>query len=283
MPNSNYIIRTMTRAEIDLSVEWAAAEGWNPGLYDAGCFHAADPNGFLLGLLGDEPVATISVVKYGASFGFLGFYIVKPVYRGQGYGIQIWEAGLAYLAGCNIGLDGVTAQQENYKKSGFTWAYANVRYQGAGRGEAQTDPDLIPLAARAFDEVRAYDAPFFPEDRARFLECWIAQPQGAALGLVHDGKLAGYGVVRPCRSGYKIGPLFADTAAFAERLFLALSGNVPIGAPLFLDVPSVNLAAVALAERYQMTPVFETARMYTRQAPALPLERLFGVTTFELG
>jgi len=32
-----------------------------------------------------------------------------------------------------------------------------------------------------------------------------------------------------------------------------------------------------------MVVVFETARMYTGAAPQLPLRRLFGVTTFELG
>jgi len=32
-----------------------------------------------------------------------------------------------------------------------------------------------------------------------------------------------------------------------------------------------------------MKPVFETARMYTGCAPALPLARAFGVTSFELG
>jgi ribosomal protein S18 acetylase RimI-like enzyme len=100
---------------MDIAIDWAAAEGWNPGLYDADCFRAADPDGFLVGLLGDEPVATISVVKYGDSFGFLGFYIVKPAYRGQGYGRQIWDAGLAYLKGRTVGLDGVLAQQGNYQ------------------------------------------------------------------------------------------------------------------------------------------------------------------------
>ena len=70
---SSYTIRTMTRQEIDIAIDWAAAEGWNPGLHDADCFYAADPHGFLIGLLGDEPIATISAVKYGASFGFLGF------------------------------------------------------------------------------------------------------------------------------------------------------------------------------------------------------------------
>jgi len=32
-----------------------------------------------------------------------------------------------------------------------------------------------------------------------------------------------------------------------------------------------------------MKPVFETARMYTGAAPDLPLPKLFGVTSFELG
>ncbi|MFD2271529.1 hypothetical protein ACFS07_11125 [Undibacterium arcticum] len=74
---SRYTIRVMTRQEVDIAIDWAAAEGWNPGLYDANCFYAADPNGFLIGLLGDEPIATVSVVKYGDSFGFLGFFTLS--------------------------------------------------------------------------------------------------------------------------------------------------------------------------------------------------------------
>lgn len=283
MPTLTYTIRTMTRAELNMAVDWAAAEGWNPGLYDADSFYAADPNGFLLGLLGDEPIATISVVKYGASFGFLGFYIVRPEYRGQGYGMQIWQAGLAYLEGRNIGLDGVTAQQENYKKSGFTWAYANTRQQGIGSGRAPADAGIVALGTLSFEQIAAYDAPFFAEERTRFLRAWINQPESVALGLVVDDRLTGYGVLRPSRSGYKIGPLFADSPEFAERLFVALNGHAPEGAPVFLDTPAVNLAALDLAKRHNMTPVFETARMYTRETPNLPIERLFGVTTFELG
>jgi len=45
----------------------------------------------------------------------------------------------------------------------------------------------------------------------------------------------------------------------------------------------VNSEAVALAERHGMKVVFETARMYRGDRPALPLERVFGITTFELG
>jgi hypothetical protein len=95
--------------------------------------------------------------------------------------------------------------------------------------------------------------------------------------------LAGYGVLRPCRSGYKIGPLFADGPEIAEYLFLALQENIPQGTSVFLDAPAVNLAAVDLAKRHNMTAVFETARMYAGKSPDLPIHRLFGATSFELG
>jgi GNAT superfamily N-acetyltransferase len=274
----------MTRQEVDeIAIRWAAEEGWNPGLYDAESFYAADPNGFLLGLLGDEPVATLSVVKYDESFGFLGFYMVKPEYRRQGFGIQIWNAGLEYLKGRTVGLDGVIAQQENYKKSGFILAYQNIRYQGTGGGPSSVNPEIVPLSSVVFEELCAYDQPFFPDLRVQFLKHWINQPRSVSLGIRKSGRLAGYGVLRPCRIGYKIGPLFADTPEMAEQLFVALKATVPGNVPVFLDIPAVNPAALDLVKRHNMTAVFETARMYTGKPPVLPLDRLFGVTTFELG
>ena len=50
-----------------------------------------------------------------------------------------------------------------------------------------------------------------------------------------------------------------------------------------LDVPEVNRAAVSLAERNGMTPAFETARMYNKGEPELRLDKVYGMTTFELG
>ena len=177
---SDYSIRTMTRPEVELAVEWAAAEGWNPGLSDPACFHAADPTGFLVGTLGDEPVASISGIRYGRSFGFLGFYIVKPGHRGRGLGLQLWNACLAHLAGRCVGLDGVVAQQENYRKSGFVLAYRNIRYQGQAGGAAPADLPLVRLGARAFEEVRAYDAPFFPGAHTPFAVTARAGPPPGA-------------------------------------------------------------------------------------------------------
>jgi hypothetical protein len=85
------------------------------------------------------------------------------------------------------------------------------------------------------------------------------RPQGAALGVLRDGRLTGYGVLRACRNGFKIGPLFADDEGAAKQLFLALAAQAP-DSPVFLDVPEPDAAAIDLARRHNMKVVFETAR-----------------------
>jgi GNAT superfamily N-acetyltransferase len=279
----SYTIRTMNRSEIDLAVEWAAREGWNPGLEDAECFFNADHGGFLIGMLGDNPVATISAVRYGISFGFIGFYIVRPEYRGMGFGLKIWNAALARLEGRIVGLDGVVSQQDNYRRSGFSLAIRNVRVKGTGSAATATTENIVNLASIPLKEILDYDLPFFPDERRLFLEHWISQSGHTAVGILENGRLAGFGVVRPCRSGFKVGPLFADRPDLAESLFSRLKSSVPDGAPLFLDIPEANPAALSLAHRHGMSVVFETARMYKGIAPLLPVDRIYGITTFELG
>lgn len=278
-------IRPMSRAELDLGIEWAAQEGWNPGLHDADTFHAADPAGFLLGTLADgEPVGMVSAVRYGTGFGFLGFYIVRPAFRGQGHGLALWHAAMQRLQGRVVGLDGVVAQQANYRRSGFALAWNNVRCEGVVRGNATAPgPSVVPLSSPPLQAVLDYDAAFFPDDRRTFTRHWVAQRGSTALAVRRDGRLAGYGVIRPCRSGHRIGPLFADDAQAAEDLLHALVAPLPAGAGVQIDIPALNAPAVALVRAQGLAPVFETARMYAGAVPALPLDRLFGVTSFELG
>ncbi|MEL6382073.1 MAG: GNAT family N-acetyltransferase, partial [Cyanobacteria bacterium J06626_18] len=189
------------------------------------------------------------------------------------------------LQGRVVGLDGVIAQQANYLKSGFKLAYRNIRYQGIYDGEAapSTEFNLVPLSSIPIDTVIKYDSAFFPDDRAAFLRCWLAQPNSYGIGVLHQQSLAGYGVIRACQEGHKIGPLFAATPLIAEALLQALKAHLRSGDTFYLDVPETNVQAVALAEQHQMSSIFETARMYTPKAPELSLECLFGVTTFELG
>ena len=278
-----FTIAAMSAEQVALAIGLAAAEGWNPGLHDAGCFHAADPGGFLIGHLDGEPVGCISAVSYPGNFGFIGLYIVVPEQRGRGYGIQLWRAAMQRLAGHNIGLDGVPAQQANYRRSGFDLAYSNVRYARSGRLDAQPSPEIDYARNVPLPLLLDYDSRHFPAPRASFLPGWIAQPDSVALAFVVHGEVLGYGVIRRATSGWKIGPLFADSAEIAEQLYVALCAEARDDELIHLDVPEVNDAAMDLAQRYGMNKVFGTARMYTGDFPALPLHRVYGVTTFELG
>lgn len=275
-------IRTMRPDEIALAAEWAAVEGWNPGLADAACFATVDPGGFLIGELDGEAAATISCVNYDARFAFLGFYIVRADLRGRGYGLQIWNAAVAHAGGRVIGLDGVVAQQDNYRKSGFQLAYANIRFGGVVAASAAPPAGIVALRDVPLAMIEASDATVFPAPRPRFLRAWIGAPGHVGSALMRDGRLTGWGVIRPCRSGRKIGPLVADDRAAAEAVLSALLAHAG-GGEIFLDVPAVNREAVALAQSLGLAPVFETARMYTGAIPSLRLASVFGVTTFELG
>jgi hypothetical protein len=279
----NFYVRPATRQELDIMVEWSAKEGWNPGLYDADAFYATDPKGFFMGFLDEQPITCISAVSYDSKFGFLGFYITKNEFRGLGYGIQVWNKAINYLKTQNIGLDGVVEQQENYKKSGFKLAYNNARYQFNSQKFNQDDPNIIPAHKISIDGLNHYDNLFFPADRKKFLSKWIKQPESSTFVYIADKQIQGYAVIRRCREGYKIGPLFADNFTIANKLFKSLANSVKENSPVFLDIPEINQNAVTMAALHKMEKVFATARMYTRNFPNLPIDKIYGVTTFELG
>lgn len=273
-------IRTLAGDEIQLALDWAAKEGWNPGLNDAGPFQVTDRDGFFVAELDGLPAAVVSVVNYDAHFAFLGFYIVREDLRGRGIGWAIWQAGRTHAGGRVVGLDGVVEQQANYAKEGFVLSHRNIRFGGpAPAGETGTCMALaqVPLAL-----VEASDAQVFPAARAAFLRAWITNPGHQGRALIREGRLAAWGVARPARSGFKIGPLVAEDETAAEQVFLELA-HVAAGADIFLDLPEPNRSAVRLAERHGLSPVFETARMYTGPIRPVALERTYGVTSFELG
>lgn len=272
--------RSLTSSEVATAIDWAAAEGWNPGLHDAETFYQTDPSGFYGAEIDGELAGTFSIVKYSDAFAFGGLYILNPKLRGQGFGLQMQQYALNLAGSVNLGIDGVFAMQDRYRQVGFIYAYRNIRYAGTGGGSAPST--LVPIDRVPFDEVVAYDAAHFPAPRSRFLQYFLLQQDATALAAVDKRGMRGYGVIRQCRVGHKIGPLFADSAAVAEDLFNGLAASVP-GEEIFLDVPEPNSQAVSLASAHQMVPVFGTARMYTRSIPALPLDEIYGVSTFELG
>jgi GNAT superfamily N-acetyltransferase len=176
MDFSKLIIRPLTRAEFDIAVEWAAVEGWNPGLGDAGLFWNTDPDGYLGAEYGGEIVATGSVVSYDGHYGFMGIFIVKPGLRGQGIGSRLWFHRRDFLSsrlheGAAIGMDGVFDMQGWYHRGGFEFTHRNLRMEGVGKAapDVLEQVEVVPLAGIPFEEVAAYDKRCFGFGQERFL------------------------------------------------------------------------------------------------------------------
>ncbi|RUQ90423.1 GNAT family N-acetyltransferase [Legionella septentrionalis] len=280
--NEHYAVERMSKDEVQLAIAWAAEEGWNPGLNDAECFYQADPHGFFAGKLNGKIIAVGSAVNYDEEFAFCGFYIVNQSQRGKGYGLALTRARLAYVGNRNAGIDGVIHMLDKYARLGYQLAHYNARYTWKAFYAATDDEYTLPLAHIDFALLQEYDRRHFPAYRPAFLQCWIKQAGAKSMGYFKDAALQGYGVIRPCQRGFKIGPLFADHPAIAETLFLNLASHAQ-GQDVFLDIPENNPHALALVKRFQLTKVFATARMYLKEEPTLEKKNIYGITTFELG
>lgn len=278
--------RLLNRSELDVVLSWAAVEGWNPGLADADAFWAADPEGYYGMFLDGQLIGSASAVSYGGKLGFVGLFIVRPEYRSRGLGGAFWSHFIQRLEerlapGAPMALDGVFARQPFYARSGFVLSHRNLRMEGIGSPALIRDRHVTELSRLPQEAIETLDTVHFGVPRAAFLQHWLRPPGSLALGWLDD-RVRGYGVIRPCRNGFKIGPLFAETPRIADALFQGLSAYAA-GQPLFLDTPENNPAALALANRHGLREVFGCARMNRGTPLAPPWSQIFGVTTFELG
>lgn len=307
-------IRPMTEAELGMRIEWTADEpSYDVGLNDTAAYYAADPEGYL-GLEVDGRIeGVMAALRYSPTYGFSGMYkVTDAVTKGAPkvrLGIvRLIQAAQARFGDAIVGIEVYDHRARQYERMGwFQPAWVNRRYRGLIADVARAPhsaspvpvagrPDLVlvPAATLPLEQIAAYDAIRFGTRRDRFLQTWISLPTHAAWVCVAAadgepvaGAVHGFATVRECRAGWQIGPLFADDPEIAEALFRRLVAATD-GRPVALDVPTPNRAAMAMAERYGMTPFGGTEysdclRMYHNGDPGLPLAEIFGLTTLEIG
>lgn len=143
--------------------------------------------------------------------------------------------------------------------------------------------NISELSIDNFEMIRNYDLQFMPDSRDVFLKCWLSQDDSWIIGIVENDFLKAYGKIRKCNEGYKIGPLFAENAVMAKNIFFELQNKVDEGSTFTIDIPESNSLSLQIAKDFKMEYFFETARMYKGKIPNLPLDKTFGITTYELG
>jgi GNAT superfamily N-acetyltransferase len=272
--------RTATIGDLPIMLDWAAGEGWNPGIGDAKAFFAADPGGFFMAEVAGRPVASISVVNHSETFAFLGLYICRPGFRGQGIGFDLWNHALAHAGSRVVGLDGVAAQEANYAKSGFVRTGATVRFEGSL--PPGTSDGIIDLRPADVPALLALDARANGISRPAFLTEWLSGTANRQTVAVSEGdRPTGFATIRACREGAKIGPIVAPDPETGWALARAAAKRLPAERTI-VDVPSGNADFAEILKRHGFSETFATARMYRGSAPHAA-DCLMAIATMELG
>ena len=280
--------RRLTFPELQTLVGWAEAEGWEPGQNDPEMFWRCDADGFMAVESDGVFAGGGAVIKHSERFGFMGLFIIDEALRGHGIGRELWYArrdALLHRLGdqATIGLDGVDAMVPFYAKGGFVTATRHRRFSSMLTSTTGArDSNVVELSSVDDRELSAYDQQCFPAERIEFLRYWSQQSSAVALAFREGDVLRGFGVIRRCVSGYRIGPLFADNVEVADCLFLSLTKKAD-AFPVFIDIPDANSIGIQWAIGKGMEEVFGCERMYFGPPPDIRQDKIFGVTTLEIG
>lgn len=273
--------RAMDQTELRAVLSWASDEGWNPGVSDAEAFHAADPDGFFLTSIERTPVAAVSVVNHDDKNAFLGLYICRPEWRGQGLGMATWQHALEHAGARSIGLDGVPDQESNYRASGFVKTGSSLRHEG--RVEGRRSLDVRSAMATDTEALIRLDAQANGFARPKFMTAWLSEvtEKRATRVLERNGGVCGFATWRACQDGTKIGPIVAPDTSSALELIADIADLRREG-PLIVDVPDKNTELLKMLESAGFTIPFVTARMYRGAVPDTG-PSLQAIATMELG
>ena len=290
--SARFTIRPLQRGDIQAVTDWARQERFAPGRGDVEIYRHTDRQGIWVGWLGSQRIGCIAGVRYSDAYGFLGLYLVRPPWRGRGYGLQLWRHAMEHLADLRcIGLEAAPDRISDYASWGFHAASPTTRWQVISQGAfppAAATAGWRLLAGDAIPEraVQRFDAQREPSPRPHFLRQWLRHPSGTVLALIDaSGVCHGFGRIRPCLlargEGWRIGPLLAETPPAAALLLHSLLHRHP--GVVLIDAPGANPAAASLLEGLQFRPIGATLRMYRGEAPRLSLGDVYGLACLELG
>lgn len=263
--------------------EWMTAEGWDPGWGDAQAVTSVDKGALFIGLLDGEPISAISLLRLSDAYAFLGNYIVRPGYRGRGFGLATWTAALPHAGARVVGLEAVAEELETYSRAGFTASHATIGYQGTiPRRPKSSDRSIRPIEPADRDAIVRLDAVCSPFARPAFLAAWLAANGTRALVHCDQHEITGFGVIRPSRTGQRIGPLVANTPAIALALYDALTADHQ-GERVYLNAPEPNMAAADLASQRALKQASRTVRMYSHPVRPTGLSRNYSIGSLAWG
>ena len=198
--------------------------GWNPGLHDAETFICAGSAEKIVVQVDGKPIACVSGVRYDDSFGFMGCYLVREQFRGQGYGLAIHESGRAHWRVAPRAATACWRTWRNTRKSVAFTHIATLATRAAGRKNAdwRQGAEVVDVRETPLSLVEELDRACFPAPRRTFLEASINRPTPMPGNSNISGHAAAARIRRypPVLFGMEDRPAFCEGPASGGGYFL---------------------------------------------------------------
>jgi len=218
-------IRQMTRADIDFAFACAQEEGWQSETQkDFEGFLIYNPTGCFVAGAGSEKIGICVATAYRDN-GFIGELIIKKEHRGKGYGTQLFDFSIKYLAAKgikNIYLDGDLAAVPIYEKAGFRKIDRSLRFAGKIPGKKQKN--VRKVTPDDINTICAIDRELFGDDRGFFLRRRFAMYSELCFVSENNNRINGYLMARPGHEVISVGPwVLLEPGENPEALLAGLS------------------------------------------------------------
>jgi len=253
---------------------WTILENWNPGCFDSQIYFSHPEGRFFYVLKKlNEIVAALLGYAYNSNHATVGCYIVKPGERGRGYGKQLWDCVLNSLCTRyhNVRLYSVPALIAAYQKEGFILENSSIQHWQRVNGSPIApfhSPNIQVATHQELLAICEYDQSIFPAQRHSLLKALLNLPESSVIysRAPHSGLINGFGAIRLCEEGYRIGPLYADSPSIARELICKLLSSRRPDNMVFMDSHNYNQhAAKLLTNHFHFT--------HTKEKDCFPMYR----------
>jgi GNAT superfamily N-acetyltransferase len=260
-------IRPMTADDIPRGMHLKAQNGWNQLEADWQRQLDLEPHGCFIAELAGESVGTACTCVFG-DVAWINLVLVEQQHRGRGIGTAMLKHLLRLLDERGIPtirLDATRLGQPVYEKLGFVGDFTLARYEGilpspSGRGAGGEGAGLVePLTPADLPSVQAMDEEVTKTCRAKLLRVLVGAAPELSRKYVVAKQLEGYCLCRPGSNAWQIGPMHGSVEAG-----WCLVGDMAhrfAGQRVYLDVPTGNAEAVAMAQSLGLTVQREFLRM----------------------
>lgn len=234
------MFREMEWADIPTGLSLCRSAGWNQLSRDWEIFLTLDPEGNRVCVDDDgRVVGTVTTIRYGHHFSWIGMVLVDPAHRRKGIGFGLLEEAIGLLKNEScVKLDATPAGREVYIKLGFKDECELTRMSASAFNVEHlfSSPTVTVLSADNLDSLRSFDMAVFGADRMALLSWMLDGAPELAFKVVDGDHVKGYCLGRAGYQYTHIGPVVADSIDVAKGLVSAAlkhCGNNPV----ILDVP----------------------------------------------